>query len=65
MLIEISYNVVVIVMRNKAIKRKFGKGSRKCVRCGSSKGLIRKYNLMYCRRCFREVARGLGFKKFG
>ena len=52
-------------MRNKAIKRKFGKGARKCIRCGSFKGLIRKYDLGYCRRCFREVAHALGFRKFG
>ncbi len=51
-------------MRNKAVKRKIGKGARKCVRCGSFKGVIRKYGLMYCRRCFREVAGDLGFKKY-
>lgn len=51
-------------MRNKAVKRKIGKGARKCVRCGSFKGIIRKYGLMYCRRCFREVATDLGFKKY-
>jgi small subunit ribosomal protein S14 len=52
-------------MRNKKIKRKIGKGSKKCVRCGSMDGIIRKYNLYYCRRCFREVAYDLGFRKFG
>ena len=51
-------------MRNKAIKRKFGKGSRKCIRCGGFRGIIRKYELMYCRRCFREVAYELGFRKY-
>jgi len=51
-------------MRNKAIKRKIGKGARKCTRCGSFRGLIRKYGLMYCRRCFREVAYELGFRKY-
>lgn len=51
-------------MRNKAIKRKYGKGSKNCVRCGSFKGTIRKYGLNYCRRCFREVAPKLGFKKY-
>lgn len=51
-------------MRLKMIKRKYGKGSRKCGRCGSMKGLIRKYDLLYCRRCFREVARQIGFKKY-
>ncbi len=50
-------------MRNKAIKRKQGKGSRKCYRCGSMKGVIRKYRLFYCRRCFREIAKSLGFNK--
>ncbi|MBS3050626.1 MAG: 30S ribosomal protein S14 [Candidatus Aenigmarchaeota archaeon] len=50
--------------RKKAIKRKYGKGSRVCTRCGSSKGVIRKYRLFYCRRCFREVAQDLGFNKF-
>ena len=51
-------------MRNKKIKRKIGKGARKCERCGSFKGVIRKYNLYYCRHCFREVAKELGFKKY-
>ena len=51
-------------MRTKLVKRKFGKGARKCVKCGSFKGLIRKYRLNYCRRCFREVAPKLGFKKY-
>lgn len=51
-------------MRRKALKRKFGKGGRKCYRCGSLKGVIRKYRLYCCRRCFREVAAGIGFKKY-
>lgn len=50
-------------MRNKKIKRKMGKGSRKCAKCGSFRGIIRKYNLYYCRRCFREVAESIGFRK--
>lgn len=29
------------------------------------RGIIRKYDLMYCRRCFREVARDIGFHKYG
>lgn len=51
------------MMRNKAIKRKIGKGSRRCERCGSMSGIIRRYNLYYCRKCFREIAKDLGFKK--
>ncbi len=42
-----------------------GKGIRKCRICGSSRGLIRSHNLYICRRCFRETAPGLGFKKYG
>ncbi len=45
--------------------RKFGKGSRRCKRCGSKGStIIRRYNLNLCRQCFRESAEGLGFKKF-
>jgi ribosomal protein S14 len=42
-----------------------GKGTRKCRICGTSRGLIRYHNLQICRRCFREVAPRLGFKKYG
>lgn len=53
------------MVRRKEIKRKFGKGAHKCIRCGSFRGVIRRYGLNYCRRCFREVAEKLGFKKYG
>jgi small subunit ribosomal protein S29e len=42
----------------------FGKGSRKCRMCGTRIGLIRKYGLDMCRRCFREKATTIGFKKY-
>lgn len=45
-------------------ERKFGKGSMRCIRCGTHEAIIRKYDLMLCRRCFREVAEKLGFKKY-
>ena len=45
--------------------RKYGVGSRRCVRCGRYGAHIRKYGLHVCRQCFREVARELGFKKYG
>ena len=48
---------------NKPKKRKFGKGTRKCRKCGRTGGIIRKYGLLYCRQCFREQARKLGFEK--
>ena len=42
---------------------KHGQGSRACRVCGNHHGLIRKYNLMMCRRCFRERAQTIGFQK--
>lgn len=45
-------------------KKKHGIGTRACRRCRSTHGLIRKYDLNYCRRCMREVAKEIGFKKY-
>lgn len=45
--------------------RQKGKGLRKCRMCGGARGLIRSHKLYICRRCFREVARDIGFKKYG
>lgn len=42
-----------------------GKGKRICRFCGTSRGIIRKYGLYVCRRCFRETAENLGFRKYG
>ncbi len=36
----------------------------KCSVCGTNRGMIHKYGLNICRRCFREVAPSIGFKKF-
>lgn len=45
-------------------RRKFGKGSLRCIRCGTHEAIIRMYNLNICRRCFREVAEEIGFRKY-
>jgi ribosomal protein S14 len=45
-------------------KKKFGKGSRKCARCGSHGPVFQRLGLCLCRRCFREVAPKMGFKKY-
>lgn len=45
-------------------KKKYGRGTRVCRRCGNARGLIRKYGLNYCRRCFREIAKNIGFNKY-
>jgi len=47
-------------------KRSTGKSRRKCKVCGRvGVGIVRKYNLNLCRQCFREMARELGFRKYG
>jgi len=45
-------------------QRRYGKGSRRCRRCGTHEALIRIRGINICRRCFREVAPLLGFKKY-
>ena len=48
-----------------SLEHKFGRGSKWCKRCGDYTAVIQKYKLYLCRRCFREVANSLGFKKNG
>ena len=47
-------------------RKKIGKkkGKRKCRICGTAHGIIHKYGLDICRRCFRERAESMGFKKY-
>ena len=56
-------------MKEKKLKKlkyiKKGEKERVCIFCGNPNATIRKYGLSICRRCFREKARQLGFKKFG
>lgn len=40
------------------------KGTRKCRFCGNARAVIRKYGLHICRRCFREVAERINFRKY-
>ena len=40
------------------------KGNRFCRVCSATRGLIRKYGLDICCRCFREYANAIGFMKF-
>lgn len=45
--------------------KKFGRATRRCRKCGrAGMGIIRKYGLYYCRQCFREEAKKVGFKKY-
>ncbi|MBS3065372.1 MAG: 30S ribosomal protein S14 [DPANN group archaeon] len=43
--------------------RKFGNRLSICQRCGGTRRMIKKYSLNICGRCFREVAKELGFRK--
>lgn len=40
------------------------KGMRYCRVCHNHNGLIRKYDMFVCRRCFREQAEHIGFRKY-
>lgn len=48
----------------KSHKTTMGKGGRECRVCTAHQGLIRKYGIMLCRRCFREKATEIGFVKY-
>ena len=40
------------------------KKKRKCRVCGTRNSVIRKYGLSICRRCFKDVAEQIGFRKY-
>ncbi len=52
------------IKHNSPKKRTTGVANRKCRRCGRVKAHINKYNLHYCRQCFRDIATKIGFKKY-
>jgi len=43
--------------------KKYGRGAHECKMCGRKQGLVRRYNIMFCRQGFREWAQQMGFKK--
>ncbi len=45
-------------------KKKFGRGAHKCQHCGRYGHVYQIYKLKLCRRCFRELAPKIGFKKY-
>lgn len=49
---------------NKPRERSFGAETKRCVRCGNTHAHIGKYGLNLCRKCFREIATKIGFKKY-
>jgi small subunit ribosomal protein S14 len=48
----------------KILDKQRGRGIRLCKKCGTTRGLIRKYGICLCRRCFRESGEDLGFFKY-
>ncbi|NLX48536.1 MAG: 30S ribosomal protein S14 [Methanospirillum sp.] len=44
-------------------KKQYGRGAHECQLCGRKQGLVRRYNINFCRQCFREWAHSMGFKK--
>ncbi|MEM2954593.1 MAG: 30S ribosomal protein S14 [Candidatus Nanoarchaeia archaeon] len=50
-------------LRHNVPKKRVGQRFTICERCGGTRRHISKYGLHICGRCFREVAKELGFKK--
>ena len=46
------------------IKRSCGITNKKCRVCGKSRAHMSQYGLHFCRQCFREVAKNIGFKQY-
>lgn len=55
---------VDMITSTKVKKQRYGKGSRSCRACFRHNGLIRKFDLNLCRKCFRDYAPTLGFKVY-
>lgn len=54
-------------MKKKPVKKKprmKKKDGYMCSRCGTTRDVITVHGIMLCRRCFREIAESLGFKKY-
>jgi small subunit ribosomal protein S29e len=49
--------------KNEKMKKRTA-GVRECRICGTRKGMIRKYRLGICRRCFKDRAKDLGWEKY-
>lgn len=45
-------------------KKAKNRRKRLCRRCGNNKGMVTKYGLYLCRRCFKDCALQIGFRKF-
>jgi len=48
------------------VKKKIKMDAReqRCRVCGNNRGMVHKYGLNMCRKCFREHAESIGFEKY-
>lgn len=51
-------------MNGKKTERQNKTEPKKCKRCGNDKGMISKYRIFMCRRCFKDLAEQIGFRKY-
>ena len=61
--VEYNNEVVELPHKWRTHPRYYGKDSRYCRVCRNTHGLIRKYGLNMCRKCFRERFHLIGFKQ--
>ncbi|MFH1125711.1 MAG: 30S ribosomal protein S14 [Candidatus Altiarchaeota archaeon] len=48
------------------LKKKFSMDAKamRCRVCGNNRGMVHKYGLEMCRKCFKEHAKSIGFTKY-
>ncbi len=51
-------------MSEQKIKKPYKVQPKICNWCGAHKGVVSKYRLNICRRCFKDYAEELGFRKY-
>jgi ribosomal protein S14 len=49
---------------NEKKEGKFRKSRIYCRICRNNKGMIHRYGINLCRRCFKDMAEKIGFKKY-
>lgn len=52
------------IKHNAKKTRSCGYTTKACVHCGSHRAFNGKYGINLCRRCFRDFAQSLNFKKY-
>lgn len=55
--------MAAIVRKDQRSSHKKKKEARYCQICHNNKGMVHKYHVDLCRRCFKDYAEKMGFKK--